>query len=181
MSVLNTDSSIFFIVDIQEKLLNAAYNKNIIERNAAVMAKAVSILNIPIIITEQYPKGLGETVSNIKSNLNDAHFFEKVDFNALNDKNIANLIQSTGRNQIILAGIETHICVQQTAEALINQGIEVSVLKDLCSSRKEEEHLAGLDLMKQNGAFIKTTETALFELLKSAKHPNFKEVQALIK
>ena len=85
------------------------------------------------------------------------------------------------RNQIMLAGIETHICVRQTANALSEKGFDVSIIKDCCASRAESEHLAGLDIMKQEGCLIKTTEMVLFELLQSAKHPNFKDIQALIK
>ena len=92
-----------------------------------------------------------------------------------------NYLRQSGKRQVILAGIETHICVRQTAEALIHEGFDISVIKDCCGSRAETEHLAGLDIMKQEGCFIKTTEMVLFELLKAAKHPKFKEVQALIK
>ena len=99
----------------------------------------------------------------------------------MTDDALKNRLQVLNRKQIILCGIETHICICQTAEALINAGYEVSVLSDICSSRSEKEHIAGLELMKQNGAYIKTTEIVLFELLKSAKHPNFKEIQSLIK
>lgn len=183
MSCLNIDNVILMIIDIQEKLIGASFNKELIVKNAEIISKTASILNIPVIITEQYPKGLGGTISDIKNNIKseNAVYFEKVDFNALTDCNLLKALDNYKKKQIILCGIETHICVSQTAEALINKGYDVSVIKDICSSRSEYEHLSGIELMKQNGANIKTTEIVLFELLKSAKHPDFKQVQALIK
>ena len=90
-------------------------------------------------------------------------------------------MKNSGKKQVVIFGIETHICVSQTTNALIQEGFEVSVIRDACGSRSELEYSAGLGRMKDNGAHILTTEIALFEWLKGAKHPNFKEVQTLIK
>lgn len=180
MTVLNIDDSLLLIIDIQKKLLNAAFNRDKLKNKAEIFAKTIRILGIPCIITEQYPKGLGDTVFQITENISGSKF-EKLSFNALENEEVFNCIKNFNKKQIILIGIETHICVRQTAEALINAGYEVSVLEDCCGSRFEYEHIAGLDIMKQEGCFIKTTEIALFELLKSAKHPKFKEIQNLIK
>ena len=177
MTVLNIEESLVLIIDVQEKLLNAAYNSVELERKAGIVAKAANILEIPLVITEQYPKGLGSTISTIE----DGKRFEKITFSALDNPEIFNEIKSAGKKQILIFGIETHICVSQTAAALIESGYEVSVISDACSSRAESEHLAGLARMKDNGAKIITTEIALFEWLKSAKHPRFKEIQSLIK
>lgn len=180
MSVLNIDNSLILIIDIQEKLLNAVFNKDILRKQAEILAKAAKILEIPCVITEQYPKGLGNTVSEITKNVS-AYKIEKISFNALENEKIYNQVMSLNKTQVILAGIETHICVRQTAEALIEKDFEVSLLKNCCGSRSESEHIAGIDIMKQEGCLIKTTEMVLFELLKSATHPKFKEIQALIK
>ncbi len=177
MTILNQDNAILMVVDIQEKLLNAVFNKEQVEKNAAIISKAASILGLPVFITEQYPKGLGATVETIKGN----YYFEKTSFNALEDAELLNEIEKCERKQIILMGIETHICVHQTAAGLIENGFEVTVLSDACGSRFKEHYEAGLDCIRANGAQIKPTEMVLFELLKSAKHPNFKEIQALIK
>ena len=183
MTVLNTNDALILIIDIQEKLLNATFNKDIVKNKSEIFAKTANILEMPCIITEQYPKGLGRTIPEITNNLSDKqlNYFEKAEFNALKDIELLNLLKKSNRQQVVLVGIETHICVRQTAEALIHEGFEVSIVKDICGSRAEEEHLAGLDIMKQEGCFIKTTEMILFELLKSAKHPKFKEIQMLIK
>ena len=182
MAQLNIENSLVLIIDVQEKLLNAVFNKETLEKKAGVIAKAANILNIPVIVTEQYPKGLGSTVESLKNGLGaDTKYFEKTAFSALENEEIPEAIKSYNRDQILIFGIETHICVSQTAEALIMEGYDVNVIKDACGSRAEVEYLAGLERMKDNGAYIMTAEIALFEWLKSSRHPNFKEVQALIK
>ncbi len=183
MAILNTEDALIVIVDIQEKLINATFNESVIRKKSEILVKMAKILNIPCIITEQYPKGLGNTISEISDILpqSSENYFEKVSFNALNEESILNCFNNIQKSQIILCGIETHICVRQTAAAMLNRGFQISVIKDCCGSRSENEHIAGLDIMKQEGCLIKTTEMALFELLKTAKHPDFKEVQALIK
>ena len=177
MTILNIENSLILIIDIQEKLLNAVFNKDEVQKNSAVISKAAGILNIPQLITEQYPKGLGSTIREIEGGKR----FEKITFSALDNPEIAEAVKISGKKQIILLGIETHICVNQTAYALINAGYEVFVIKNACGSRSRDEYSAGLERMKDNGAKIVTAEIALFEWLKGAKHPNFKEVQALIK
>lgn len=179
---LNIDESLVLVIDVQEKLLNAVFNKESLVKKAGIIAGASNILGIPAVVTEQYPKGLGETVLQLKEQLGtNAKFYEKTAFSALENAEILEGIESYNRKQILVFGIETHICVNQTVEALIREGYEVYVIKDACGSRAESEYEAGLERMKDHGAYIVTTEIALFEWLKSSKHPHFKEVQALIK
>lgn len=182
MAQLNLEDSLVLIIDVQDKLLNAVFNKEQVEKKSAIIAEAAKILGIPVVVTEQYPKGLGNTIPAVKNALaEDTEIFEKTAFSALNNEEILEAIKKHNKKQILIFGIETHICVSQTTAALRELGYEVSVIKDACGSRAEEEYLAGLERMKDNGAYIITTEIALFEWLKGAKHPNFKAVQALIK
>ena len=182
MAQLNLEDSLVLIIDVQDKLLNAVFNKEQVEKKSAIVAEAAKILGIPVVVTEQYPKGLGNTIPAVKDVLaEDTEIFEKTAFSALNNEEILEAIQKHNKKQILIFGIETHICVSQTTAALRELGYEVSVIKDACGSRAEEEYLAGLERMNDNGAYIITTEIALFEWLKGAKHPNFKAVQALIK
>ena len=182
MAQLNLEDSLVLIIDVQDKLLNAVFNKEQVEKKSAIVAEAAKILGIPVVVTEQYPKGLGNTIPAVKDALaEDTEIFEKTAFSALNNEEILEAIQKHNKKQILIFGIETHICVSQTTAAFRELGYEVSVIKDACGSRAEEEYLAGLERMKDNGAYIITTEIALFEWLKSAKNPNFKEVQTLIK
>ena len=182
MVQLNLEDSLVLIIDVQEKLLNAVFNKEQVEKKSAIVAEAAKILGIPVVVTEQYPKGLGNTIPAVKDALaEDTEVFEQTAFSALNNEEILEAIKKHNKKQILIFGIETHICVSQTTAALRELGYEVSIIKDACGSRAEEEYLAGLERMNDNGAYIITTEIALFEWLKGAKHPNFKAVQALIK
>lgn len=174
----NQNDTIFLIIDIQEKLLNSVFNKELIQKKAEILLKSAEILNIPTIVTEQYPQGLGKTVFELKENIS---LYEKKDFNALADENLISELKNTKKNQIVIFGIETHICVYQTVIALLNSGFDVTVVKDACGSRSEYEYNSGLNVMKDSGARIKTTEMLLFELIKSSKHPEFKAIQNLIK
>jgi nicotinamidase-related amidase len=177
MNLLNQNNTIVIIIDIQEKLLSSVYDKNIVNV-ASKLVQAAKILEIPVLITEQYPKGLGETVLQIKENA-DAIYFEKTDFSAF--EKIKETLKKSGKKQIIICGIEAHICVHQTVNDLLKQGFEVHILKDGIASRKEFEFTQGLNRMEKNGAIITCLEIALFELLKGASHPQFKAVQNLIK
>ena len=177
MSLLNQNDAIVVIIDIQEKLATAVYDKNIVNV-ASKLAQAAKILDIPVIITEQYPKGLGETVAEIKDNVT-ATYFEKTDFSAF--KNIKEALEKSGKKQVVICGIEAHICVHQTTNDLIEAGFEVHILKDGIGSRKEFEFAQGLNRMEKNGAIITCLEIALFEFLKGASHSDFKTIQNLIK
>ena len=182
MTILNIEDSIVMIIDVQEKLLNAVFNKPSLEKKAVTIANTAKILGIPVIVTEQYPKGLGATVETLREALpENTQYFEKTAFSALENNDVLEALKNLGKKQVVIFGIETHICVNQTTNALIQEGFEVSVIRDACGSRSELEYSAGLKRMKDNGAHVLTTEIALFEWLKGAKHPKFKEVQMLIK
>ena len=180
--ILNQNDVLMLIIDIQEKLVNASFNKDSIKRRATTLTKAANILSIPVFVTEQYLKGLGETITDIKNVLaENTVFVEKTNFSALSGTDLLSKLLETGKKQIIIFGIETHICVHQTIIDLLKNGFDVTVVGDACGSRKAFEYLSAFENIKANGAKIKSTEMILFEILKGAKHPNFKEVQALIK
>lgn len=182
MTILNEKNSLVLIIDIQDKLINASFNKQEIEKNSVIIANAARILGIPAVITEQYPKGLGSTIQPIKDALEEnGAYFEKTSFSAIENPTIASAIDKYTRKQIVILGIETHICVSQTVNALINKGYDVTVISDASGSRFEKQHKAGLERIKENGGHIITAEIALFEWLKSARHIKFREVQSLIK
>ena len=181
MNTLSAENSLVLIIDIQEKLV-AALNKDVVVSNAVKVVSAAKLLGIPIILTEQYPKGLGNTVQALQDVLPEESIpVEKTYFNALLEDGMLEKIKSYGKKQIVIFGIETHICVYQTASALIEEGFDVYVIKDACASRNKYEFKQGVDTMAANGVKISCVEIALFDWLKGAKHPKFKEVQALIK
>lgn len=179
--MLNTENSIVLMIDVQEKLVKATGAESEV-KNAEKMISAANILNIPILVSEQYPKGLGATVTEVSEKFTkETKVVEKSAFSLLKEKNMLERIKSFGKKQVILFGIETHICVLQTALELIENGYEVYLIKNASKSRQEFEHLSGIDVMRSNGVNIVTLEIALFELLKTSKNPSFKEIQTLIK
>ncbi len=181
MNVLNPENSLLLVIDVQEKLVNAL-DKNIIVKRVSNLVKSARLLEIPVVVTEQYPKGLGATVQEVSSEFPEGTpVFEKTSFNALDEEGVLEKIKSYNKKQIVICGIETHICVHQTAAALLREGFEVYVVKDACASRSKYEFKQGIELMAANNAKISCVEIVLFEWLKTAKNSHFKEIQALIK
>ena len=179
--MLKQSEALLLVIDLQEKLVKMVGEDNQVATNCEKLLKATEILNIPAIITEQYPKGLGETISPIKKANNTTKYFEKTSFSAISTEEIKKELCVLEKKQVILCGIEAHICVLQTALELIENGFEVYVIKDACASRKLENFNTAFSRLTQTGAIVSDTEITLFELLKSSKHPNFKEIQSLIK
>ena len=177
MNTINNQESLLLIIDVQDKLVNMLEGSNV-KDNAIKIAKACGILEIPALITEQYPKGLGSTIEEIKDALPNAEYVEKTTFSAFKEDEVKKFLS---QKQVIIFGIETHICVLQTAMDLLTEGYEVFVVQNACGSRNEENKQAALRRLIHAGAQIVTTEMVLFELLEGSKHPNFKEVQAIIK
>lgn len=180
MNLVSQDNSLFLIIDVQEKLVNML-NDFSVKDSAVKLAKTAEILQVPVIISEQYPKGLGETISEIKDACKNAEYIEKTSFSIFNQEDFRSLLEGKNKKQIILFGIESHICVLQTAFDLKNNGYEVFVVNEACGSRCVQNKELALCRMQQNGIQIVSLEMVLFELLKSSKHQNFKEVQSLIK
>ncbi len=177
---LNAKDSVLFIIDIQERLAKVMKYKEQVVENTNILISASKQLGFPIIYTEQYPKGLGSTVPELSDNLKEAKKFEKIEFTAYTDE-IKSILEKIGRKKIIITGMETHICVFQTARDLIADNYEVFLVKDAVCSRTEENHQSGLDLMENMGAIITNTETVIFDLLKKAGTLEFKALSKLIK
>lgn len=175
--MLEASNSLVLMIDVQERLVGAL-EKNVIVEKAQKIVDGAKALEIPVLVTEQYPKGLGHTVVTLP---NGVEVVEKTYFNALLEEGMLDKIKAYGKKQVIILGIETHICVYQTACALMEAGFEVYVVKDACASRNKYEFKQGIEAMRDNGAKISCVEMTLFEWLKGAKNPKFKEVQALIK
>ena len=176
--MLKASDALIIMIDMQEKLVNATNAQNEVKQ-AEKIIKTAEILNIPVLVSEQYPKGLGQTLVELKNDKQ--KYIEKTAFSLLKEDDALDMIRLFHKKQLVLFGIETHICVYQTAMDLIKKGYEVYLIKDACKSRKEYDYNAGIDLMRQNGIKISCVEIALFELLESSKNPHFKEVQQLIK
>lgn len=179
--MLDRKESLLLIIDVQEKLVNTL-DKDIVVKRTATLAQAAKIMEIPTILTEQYSKGLGKTVTPVAQCIaKTTPVVEKSAFSAIKEKGFMDILKSFNKKQIVICGIETHICVHQTASDLIELGYEVYIAKDACASRGKYEFKQGIEMMQSNGAKISCLEIILFEWLRSSKNPYFKEIQALIK
>lgn len=179
--MLNVENSLLLIIDLQEKLVEATFAQSAVKA-AEKLLKAANIMGIPAVVSEQYPRGLGRSVQEIVQNLNDeARIIEKTAFSLLKEDGAKETIEVFGKKQIMLLGIEAHVCVYQTAMDLIKEGYEVHLIKDACKSRNCFEFETGINLMRDSGVKITAVEIALFELLENSMNPHFKEVQSLIK
>lgn len=182
ISFLDKDKSLLIVLDIQEKLFAHMDHACDFLDKAITMVKGCQALGIPVMASEQYPKGLGYTVSPIKQLLGDQHtLHSKTTFSCTHDPIFRSLIEKSGRTQILLVGIEAHICVLQTAKDLLNQGYEVIVLNDAISSRSIFDFSSAIAEMRDCGVRISSTETVLFELIRDSNTPLFKEISKLIK
>lgn len=180
-NMLDKKESVLLVIDIQERLVNAL-DKHVVVNRTETLVKAAKILEIPTIATQQYPKGLGLIVDSVKKNLaENTPIIDKTAFSAVKEKGFMDILKSFNRTQIVICGIETHVCVHQTAADLITEGFDVYVAKDACASRSKYEFKQGIERMQANGAKISCLEMILFEWLKTAQNPNFKDIQALIK
>jgi nicotinamidase-related amidase len=174
---LQRDRTALVVVDIQEAFRSAVGEFDAVAHNAAVLVQGARILDVPVLVTEQYPRGLGATVPEVARHLDGVPRVEKVVFSAAR----ADGFDLGGRDQAIVCGIETHVCVAQTVADLLDEGADVQVAADAVSSRTAANRRTGLAKMEASGAMLTSTEMALFELLGRAGTPEFKEVQALVK
>lgn len=178
--ILDREDTVLLIIDIQDRLVKPMkYGEKVIEKTKMLISAAEE-LNMPIIYTEQYPKGLGNTVSELEEVLKNGERFEKVEFSAYTEE-VKKYIQSTGRKKVIISGMETHVCVFQTARDLLSDGYDVFIVEDGVCSRAKENYVNGLSLMANMGAVITNTETVIFDLLKKAGTKEFKVLSKLIK
>ena len=179
---LRAEEAVLLIVDVQEAFRDAIGNFSVIAANIARAAAGFQLLDLPIVVTEQYPKGLGPTAEEIRYSLpDDLEPIEKSAFSAFGSAAFRQRVESLNRKQIVLCGIETHICVNQTALDLVANGYDVHLLTDCVGSRFEHDKAAGLEKMNAAGVVPSSVELALFEMMVDSKHEKFKELQALVK
>jgi nicotinamidase-related amidase len=184
MDFIQKDKTALLVIDMQEKLMKAIPEEiqELITKNAGILIESAKILGIPVTVTEQYPKGLGLTIPEIKEAVgNDCNPIEKVVFSCARSPEFESALNETGRKEVLVCGIETHVCVLQTVIDLINGGYSVYIPADAVASRKELDWERGIKLIEQTGAVVGTTETFLFQLLERAGTDEFKKISKLIK
>lgn len=178
---MEIESTVLTLIDVQEKLYPHMRDKETLLKNIVTLTKGFRILDIPIIVNEQYKKGLGETLPEIKEAVGKHRGHEKISFSCCkNDEAMVN-IERLHRKSVVVAGIESHICVLQSAIDFKNNGYEVYVVADCISSRKSSDTEIALQRMMQEGIKLTSYESLLFELLQSSEHASFKEISKLIK
>jgi nicotinamidase-related amidase len=172
--LLDKEKSCLVVVDIQEKLTPKVVHAKTLVEKANWLMRLASELDVPVLVCEQYPKGLGYTIAPLKDLLPMHLVVEKLSFSAFKDAFFQQELQKTNRKQIILVGIETHVCILQTALDLQANGYQVYVVLDAVSARHLNDHQVALDRMKQNGVHIITAEMVFYEWMRHAGTPMFK-------
>ena len=183
--VLNKEDAVLVVVDVQERLL-PAIDKELYARslkNYKITIETAATLGLPIFLTEQYPRGLGPTVPDVLRALEGKTYerIEKITFSCARDEGFLAAISKTARRQVVLIGMEAHVCVYLTSVELVNAGYEVFVLDDAVSSRFLHNYQSGIAALRDAGAVVVSTETAVFQLLKVAVTPEFKKISSLLR
>ena len=184
VALCRVEESVLLIVDIQERLAAAMPedSRETVFRNAGILLDAARLLDVPVILTEQYPKGLGPTASAVTTHLGgQVERLEKTVFSCCGADDFSNRLASTGRRQVLIAGMEAHVCVLQTALELLGDGHEVFVVEDAICSRNPANHHNAVERIRQAGGLIASTESVVFEWLRHAGHEHFKTISKLVR
>jgi len=188
---INRENAVLAVIDFQEKLLPSIYEKEKLEEAATRLIKGCRVLGVPVLVTQQYTKGLGQTTRKITEALTgeipgilpETSFtpIEKTTFNAMKSPAFVEALAGTGKNVVIITGVEAHICVQQTALGLIEAGYQVFGVLDCMSSRTLENKEFGQLRMTQSGVIVTGYESVLFDLLGDSKDANFKQISTIVR
>jgi|WetSurMetagenome_2_1015567.scaffolds.fasta_scaffold53769_2 isochorismate hydrolase len=179
--LLKPEKTSLLIIDIQERILPVINNFQIVLDNTIKLIKGFKVLGLPIYFTEQYPKGLGPTVSSITEELGEIKAFNKMSFSCSGADELFDDFKKKNLSQIVVCGIESHVCVQQTVLDLIENNFQVNLAADAVSSRKEIDCKTALERMSHHGAEVTTTEAILFELLNVCGTDQFRAISKIVK
>jgi len=179
--MLSLNNTFLVLIDVQGNLANIQYEKEALFDNLERLIKGMQVLGVPIVVTEQNPKGLGPTISQLAQLLTGVQPIPKFSFSACGEKQFMQEIQKLNRKQALITGIETQVCVYQTAMDLLALGYEVQIVADCVSSRAARNRDIALQRLQREGAKLTCTEMVLFELLKGAEGARFKEILKIVK
>lgn len=180
-NVLSADETFLAVIDVQERFRSLQKEFGRMVAGVIRLIHACRLLDVPILLTEQYPKGLGKTVRELEEALGGVRAFTKTCFSSCGSEDFSRRLRELGRRQALVCGIEAHVCVSQTVHDLLQSGYRVQVAVDAVESRNATDREIALRRMERSGAVLTTSEAVAFELLRDASHPKFKEVQALFK
>ena len=178
---ISAEQSCLMVIDVQENLAPVTTDPRKVIRNCALLLRAARRLAVPALVTEQYPRGLGATMFDLREWMPPEGAFAKLTFSCAEDAAIMAHLAAAGRRQVVVAGMEAHVCVLQTALGLKEQGYDVFVVADACASRRIESETLAWWRLQQAGVVLVSLEMVYFEWLKVAGSPEFKELVALIK
>ena len=179
--MITTEDTALVLVDVQGKLAQAMHNKEELFENLKRIVKGAQVLSVPILWAEQNPDGLGPTLPEIAELLPNQKPVSKLSFSCCGNEHFMKNLKAVNRKNMVVVGIEAHVCVYQTVADLISQQYDVQVVADAVASRTPENKEIGLEKCKDAGASLTSTETVLFELLKEARGERFKEIIHLVK
>jgi len=179
--MLETENCCLVVVDVQGKLAQLMHERQVLFNNIQILIKSAKILSIPILWAQQCPEALGPTVPEIAELLADNQPVNKSAFSCCGEEAFNYRLNELRRNQVVLCGIETHVCIYQTAVDMLRKDFDVNVIADAVSSRTAANKQIAITRLAAEGAKIASVEMALFELLKTAEHPQFRQVAKLIK
>ncbi len=181
-NTLNPEKTALVVVDLQEAFRSPINDFAQIVSRTSLIVRGFQILGLPVIVTEQYPKGLGKTAEEIVLSLPpDYEYIEKTAFSSCGASSFVKKLRGTNASQIVLCGLETHVCINQTAHDLLSENYQVHLLHDCVSSRFTHDKEIALRKMQSSGVIPSSVEMVLFELMSDAKHEHFKAIQELIK
>jgi nicotinamidase-related amidase len=169
------------VIDMQGNLYESMQDRQFLQENVRKLIRGMQVFGIPIIVTEQIPEKLGPTIDPVASLLTDVPRIPKADFSCCGDEKIMKALKAVERRQVLLCGIEAHVCVYQTALDLMEFGYEVHLVADAVSSRTVMNREIGIEKMRDQGAHLASAEMVLFELVRSAEDPKFKEIFKIVK
>ncbi len=175
------EETLLLIIDVQGRLAQGVVRSAALEAAMGKLVRACKILEVPVLLTEQYPKGLGATIDSLKELLPGTVAVEKISFSCCGSAEFMRQLRSFNRNDILVAGMETHVCVYQTAVDLVEFGYNVHLVTDCVSSRSEENRTLGIRCIEKAGASLTSSEMAIFELLRIAEGERFKAISKIIK
>ena len=178
---IEKDNTAGLIIDIQERLFPVMWKKNRLLKNCNILISGLSALGIPLVITQQYTKGLGDTIPQIQSVLSDLQYIEKREFSCCDEPSVTEKLKELNAKNIIICGIESHVCVQQTAVDLKNAGFNPVVVMDCVSSRKPKSIRLAKERFRFENIMMTSAEAILFELARSSASPEFKTISKLVK
>jgi nicotinamidase-related amidase len=179
--MLSQSDAVLLVVDVQDAFLKAIWERERVVANSVKLVEAAKVFEMPVLVTLQNAQRMGGCTQAVSDALPDVNCIDKMAFSCLGEESLRRTLEQTGKRQVLICGVETHICVNQTAHDLLDLGYGVHVAQDAVSSRTQSNWEVGIGKMRGSGCVITSVETAIFEILQDASRPEFKRILPLVK